>query len=146
MLEITKPMVAAMHGFVFGAGCELSLFCDTRICSEDATFALPEVALGYIPSAGGTQMLPRLIPPGIARQMIYSGQPIDAQRALAAGLVHRVVSRASLHDEARAIAVKVAALPEAAVQGAKEAMLRGACLPLDQALAVERGIAARVAA
>ncbi len=146
MLEITKPMVAAMHGFAFGAGCELSLFCDIRICSDDATFALPEVTLGYIPSAGGTQTLARVVPPGVARQMIYTGQPIDAQRALAAGLVHRVVPRASLRDEARRIAANFATMPEAAVRGAKEAMLRGACLPIDQALAVERAVAARILA
>lgn len=143
MLEITKPMVAAIHGFAFGAGCELSLFCDIRICSEDATFALPEVTLGYIPSAGGTQTLPRMIPHGVARQMIYTGQSIDAQRALACGLVHRVVPRARLHDEGRDIAAKLAAMPETAIRGAKEAMIRGAGLPLDHALALERAIAAR---
>ena len=78
MLEITKPIVAAIHGYAYGAGCELSLLCDVRIASDDARFALPEVTLGYIPSAGGTQTLPRMIPPGIAREMIYSGRPIDA--------------------------------------------------------------------
>lgn len=63
MLSINKPFVAAIHGFAFGAGCELPLLCDIRIASEDATFALPEVTLGYIPSAGGTQTLPRTVPP-----------------------------------------------------------------------------------
>jgi enoyl-CoA hydratase/carnithine racemase len=146
MLEITKPIVAAIHGFAYGAGCELSLLCDIRICSDDASFALPEVTLGYIPSAGGTQTLPRIVPPGLARQMIYTGQPIDAQRALAAGLVHRVVPRSRLSDEAHAIAARLAAMPETAVRGAKEALIRGAGLPLDQALAVERRVAARASA
>ena len=145
MLSITKPLVAAIHGYAFGAGCELALLCDIRIASEDATFALPEVTLGYIPSAGGTQTLPRIVPPGIAREMILSGDPIDAQRALAAGLVTRVVPRERLIDEARAIAARLAALPPDAVRGAKEALLRGADLPLAEGLRLEQMIAAGVA-
>ncbi len=145
MLSITKPFVAAIHGFAFGAGCELSLCCDIRIASDDATFALPEVTLGYIPSAGGTQTLPRTIAPGIAREMILSGEPIDAQRALAIGLVTRVVPRAQLQAEAEAIAARLAAQPVAAIRAAKEAMLLGADLPLEAALRVEAMIAARVA-
>lgn len=145
MLACTKPLVAAIHGFAFGAGCELSLFCDIRIASEDATFALPEVTLGYIPSAGGTQTLPRAIPPGIARQMILSGQPIDAAKALRCGLVQRVVPRARLHDEAASVAAKLAAQPAAALRGAKEAMVRGADLPLESALRLEAMIAKRIA-
>jgi enoyl-CoA hydratase/carnithine racemase len=145
MLACTKPLVAAIHGFAFGAGCEMSLFCDIRIASDDATFALPEVTLGYIPSAGGTQTLPRAIPPGIARQMILSGQPIDAAAALRYGLVQRVVPRARLHDEAAFVAAKLAAMPEAALGGAKEAMVRGADLPLESALRLEAAIAMRIA-
>lgn len=145
MLEIAKPLVAAVHGYAFGAGCEMALLCDIRIASEDATFALPEVTLGYIPSAGGTQTLPRAVPPGIAREMIYAGEPIDARRALAAGLVTRLVPRARLHDEAAAVAAKLAALPPAAVRAAKEAMTRGAGMPLEAALRIESAIAARPA-
>jgi enoyl-CoA hydratase/carnithine racemase len=141
MLSITKPLVAAVHGFAYGAGCELSLCCDIRIAADDARFALPEVGLGYIPSAGGTQTLPRTVPPGIAREMVLSADPIDAQRALAIGLVHRVVSRAKLRDEADAVAAKLAAQPREAVRAAKEAMIRGADLPLDAALHLERAIA-----
>ena len=73
MLACIKPLVAAIHGIAYGAGCEMALFCDIRIASDDATFALPEVTLGYIPSAGGTQMLPRAVPPGVAREMISAG-------------------------------------------------------------------------
>lgn len=145
MLACTKPLVAAIHGFAFGAGCEMSLFCDIRIASDDATFALPEVTLGYIPSAGGTQTLPRAVPPGIARQMILSGQPIDAATALRYGLVQRVVPRARLHDEAASVAAKLASMPEATLRGAKEAMVRGADLPLESALRLEAIIAVRVA-
>lgn len=145
MLQIWKPMVASIHGIAYGAGCELSLLCDIRIASDDATFALPEVTLGYIPSAGGTQTLPRTISPGLARQMIYTGEPIDAAQALAAGLVQRVVPRARLVDETRAVALQLAAMPVAVVRGIKEAMLRGEGLPVERGLALEQVIAARVA-
>ena len=144
MLACTKPIVAAIHGYAFGAGCELSLFCDIRIASDDATFALPEVTLGYIPSAGGTQTLPRAIPAGLARRMILSGQPIDAATALRAGLVQRVVPRPRLAAEATAIATRLAAQPEAALRAAKEAIVRGADLPLESALRLEAMLAARV--
>ncbi|MGE0599608.1 MAG: enoyl-CoA hydratase/isomerase family protein [Dehalococcoidia bacterium] len=83
--------IAAMHGHCFGAGLELPLYCDIRIASEGATFGLPEVSLGYIPSAGATQMLPRLIPPGIAASMIISGEPLDTDAAARWGLVDHVV-------------------------------------------------------
>ncbi len=142
MLSIMKPMVAAIHGFAYGAGCELSLLCDIRIAADDARFALPEVTLGYIPSAGGTQTLPRAIPPGVAREMVLSGEPIDATRALAIGLVSRVVPRAQLDDTAMAIAAKLASLPADAVRAAKEAMVRGADLPLEQGLRIEALLAA----
>lgn len=145
MLACTKPLVAAIHGFAFGAGCEMSLLCDIRIASEDATFALPEVTLGYIPSAGGTQTLPRAVPPGIARRMILTGQPIEAATALRYGLVQRIVPRARLDAEAAAVAARLAAQPEAALRGAKEAMVRGADLPLEAALRLESMIAMRVA-
>lgn len=143
MVELDKPLVAAVHGFAYGAGCELSLLCDIRLASEDATFALPEVSLGYIPSAGGTQTLPRTIPVGVAREMVYSGRPIDAQRALALGLVQRVVEQGSLLDETENISSMLAAMPESGVRAAKEAMRRCAEVPMSQALALEQAIAAR---
>jgi enoyl-CoA hydratase/carnithine racemase len=146
MLSVMKPMVAAIHGFAFGAGCELSLCCDIRIASEDATFALPEVHLGYIPSAGGTQTLPRTIAPGIAREMILSAEPIDAQRALRCGLVQRVVPRERLLAEATEVARTLASHPPDAVAAAKEAMLRGADLSLEAALHLEAELAQRVRA
>jgi enoyl-CoA hydratase/carnithine racemase len=88
--------VARLHGFCYGAGLELPLCCDYRIAAGDARFALPEVTLGYIPSAGGTQTLPRRVPPGIAAHMILSGEPILAPDALRWGLVDAVVPAASL--------------------------------------------------
>jgi enoyl-CoA hydratase/carnithine racemase len=144
MLSITKPLVAAVQGFAFGAGCEMALCCDIRIASDDARFALPEVNLGYIPSAGGTQTLPRTIPPGIAREMIFSAEPIDAQRALEIGLITRVVPRARLYDEAAAVASRLSDLRHDALRAAKEAMVRGAGLPIEQALRLEAMIAERM--
>jgi enoyl-CoA hydratase/carnithine racemase len=144
MYEMRKPLVAAVHGFAYGAGCELSLLCDIRIAADDARFALPEVSLGYIPSAGGTQTLPRTIPSGAAREMVFSGLPVDAKRALQLGLVHRVVPRAELDDAAMGVAEMLASMPQAAVEGAKEAIRRGAELPLPQALDLERAIAAKL--
>jgi enoyl-CoA hydratase/carnithine racemase len=143
MLSITKPLIAAIHGYAYGAGCEMALCCDIRIASDDARFALPEVNLGYIPSAGGTQTLPRTVPPGVAREMILSGEPIDAQRALEIGLLTRIVPRPRLDDEAAAVASRLAAGPQAVMRAAKEAMFRGAHLPLEEALRLEAMIAER---
>jgi enoyl-CoA hydratase/carnithine racemase len=145
MLSITKPLIAAIHGFAYGAGCEMALCCDVRIAAADAQFALPEVKLGYIPSAGGTQLLPRTVPPGVARELILTGEPIDARRALEIGLVTRVVPAAKLQDEAMALARKLAAQPQAPLRATKEAMLLGAYLPMDAALRVEAMIAERLA-
>jgi len=144
MLSITKPLIAAVHGYAYGLGCEMALCCDIRIASDDARFALPEVNLGYIPSAGGTQTLPRTVPPGIAREMILSGAPIDALRALEIGLITRVVARARLYDEAAAVASQLATGSQVALRATKEAMIRGADLPLAEALRLEAMIAERV--
>ena len=143
MLALTKPLVAAIHGFAYGAGCEMALCCDLRIASDDARFALPEVTLGYIPSAGGTQLLPRTVGAGMAREMILSGEPIDATTALRCGLVNRVVPRTQLEAEAMAIARRLAAQPERALRAAKEAMRRGADLPIEDGLRLERLLAER---
>jgi enoyl-CoA hydratase len=106
---------------------------------------LPEVKLGYIPSAGGTQTLPRLIPPGIAREMIFSGEPIDAPRALELGLVQRVVPASELDRVARIVASELAATAQTPLRAAKEAMAGGADLPIEQALRLEAAIAERLA-
>lgn len=144
MLSITKPLVASIHGFAYGAGCELALCCDLRIAADDATFALPEVKLGYMPSAGGTQTLPRTVRSGIAREMIFTGEPIEAQRALDCGLVQRVVPRERLRDETELVVQRLLEMPQPALRAAKEAMMRGASLPLDAALHVESLIARRL--
>ncbi|MCS7296241.1 MAG: enoyl-CoA hydratase/isomerase family protein, partial [Dehalococcoidia bacterium] len=90
LLDLPVPTIARMHGYCYGAGLELPLCCDLRIAAQSTRFALPEVTLGYIPSAGGTQTLPRIVPPGVAAHLILTGEPIDATAALRWGLVHEV--------------------------------------------------------
>ncbi len=141
MLTIDKPLIAAVQGYALGAGCEMSLLCDLRVASEDARFGLPEVNLGYIPSAGGTQTLPRAIPRGVAMGMILSGDPIDAREALRLGLVNCVVPKERLYAEAEALAGKLLAKPAHALRYAKEAVLKGLDLPLSEGLALEGRLA-----
>ena len=143
MLSMEKPLVAAIHGFALGAGIELPMCCDIRIASEDASLGLPEVSLGYIPSAGGTQTLPRHIPPGSAMNMILTGDPIDAQTALRYGLVQRVVPRQRLYPEAEALARTLMSRGPLALRLAKRAVLDGLDLPLAEGLALERRLAQR---
>ncbi len=143
LLHLPKPIIAAVHGYALGAGCEMSLLCDLRVASEDARFGLPEVSLGYIPSAGGTQTLPRIIPPGVALGMILSGDPIDAAEALRLGLVHRVVPRDELDAAAGAWARTLAERSPRALSYAKEAVLRGLDLSLGEGLALEARLAVR---
>ncbi len=142
MSPLPVPLVAAIHGFAYGAGLELSMYCDLRVAAEDARFALPEVTLGYIPSAGGTQTVPRHIARSEALLMATSGNPIDAAEAFEAGLVHAVVPRGDLEATARGWARRLAALPPAAVRATKRAVIEGIDLPLVHALRVERAIAA----
>lgn len=146
MLAMPKPLIAAIHGYALGAGIEMAMLCDIRIASADARLGLPEVSLGYIPSAGGTQLLPRTISPGVALGLILSGDAIDAQEAYRLGLVHRVVPRERLYAEAEALARRLLACSPLALACAKEAVLRGLSLPLRQGLALEARLAALVLA
>jgi enoyl-CoA hydratase/carnithine racemase len=141
MSALPVPLIAAIHGFAYGAGLEMSLYCDLRVASEDARFAVPEVTLGYIPSAGGTQTVPRHVARSLAMQMLASGEPVDAARAHAAGLIHAVVPRAALQATARAWAGRIAQAPPEAVRAAKRAILEGLDLPLAEGLALERRLA-----
>jgi enoyl-CoA hydratase/carnithine racemase len=141
MLSLDKMLVAAIHGFALGAGCEMSMCCDFRIASEDARLGLPEVSLGYIPSAGGTQLLPRTISPGVAMAMVLSGDAIDASEARRLGLVQRVVPRERLYPEVEALARSLASRPAGALRRAKQAALQGLDMPLDQGLALEERLA-----
>ncbi len=115
LLSLSAITVARMHGYCFGAGLELPLCCDYRIAAASATFALPEVTLGYIPSACGTQTLPCIVPPGVAAHMILSGEPVASTVANRWGLVHRVVPEDDLETAAAAeVARLLAADPDEA--------------------------------
>lgn len=146
MLTLEKPLVAAVHGIALGAGIELPMCCDIRIAADDARIGLPEVTLGYMPSAGGTQLLPRLVPRSIAMQMILSGEPVDAATALRIGLVHRVVPLADLDVEAERLAHSLASAPPLAVALAKRAVLNASELSAEGAVAVESNLARRALA
>lgn len=141
MLDLDKPLIAAIHGYALGAGCEMSMCCDLRIASEDARFGLPEVKLGYIPSAGGTQLLPRTIAPGVAMEMVLTGDDIDAVTALRLGLVHKVVPRERLYDEAEVWARELLLRSPVVLRYAKEAVTRGLEMRLEEGLAMERRLA-----
>jgi len=137
LLHLPKPTIAAVHGYSLGAGCEMALLCDLRVAAEDARLGLPEVGLGYIPSAGGTQTLPRTIPPGVAMHMIQSGEPVDAREAYRLKLVHRVVARDTLEDAAMSWARLLVGSNPRALAFAKGAVVRGLDLPLAEGLALE---------
>jgi len=139
-----KPLVAAVHGYAIGAGVELAALCDIRLAAEGTVFAVPELLLGLIPGAGGSQTLPRLVRPSWAREAILTGERFDATRALAIGLVNRIVPPERLDGEAEAVAQRIAANPPAAVQAAKRALRAARDLPLAQGLAVERRLARRL--
>jgi enoyl-CoA hydratase len=112
--------IAAIHGGAYGGGCELAIACDFRVMAADAKIGVPEVKLGVLPGAGGTQRLPRLLPPALAKEMLVLGDPIDAERALRFGLVNRVVPRAELESAANELARRVLAMAPLAVAAAKQ--------------------------
>ncbi|HAZ31286.1 MAG TPA: hypothetical protein DCY61_01085, partial [Dehalococcoidia bacterium] len=143
-LSIPKPVIAAVHGFALGAGIEMAMCCDIRLASEDAQFGLPEVNLGMIPTAGGSQTMPRLILLGRVSEIILTGDRIDAEEALRIGLVNRVVPRSQLLPTAEELARRIMSLDQRAVRYAKEAITRGLDMPLEQGLEVERRLFARL--
>lgn len=145
-LSQAKPLIAAIHGYAVGAGIEMALCCDLRLASEEAQFGLPEVGLGMVPTAGGSQTLPRHIPPGRALEMALLGDRIDAAEALRLGLVNRVVPRAQLLPAAQELALKVVSRGPVAVRLAKEAVARGLDLALEEGLEVEGRLLARALA
>ena len=143
--ELPIPTIAALHGFCFGAGLELPLYCDLRIAAENARLGLPEVTLGYIPSAGGTQMMPRIAPPAVATGMILSGEPIEAQQALKWGIVHRVVPSEQLDAEVNAVAQRLAQADPQLTAAVKQSIRRGLDLPLATAIQRDTQTARRLA-
>lgn len=139
--SLKQPLIAAVHGYVLGSGVEIALFCDIRIASEEAVFGLPEVSLGMIPAAGGTQTLPRVIGKGRALQILLTGDRIDAQEAFRIGLVNMVVSREELYITADRMAQKILSRSPIAVRYAKEATRMGLDFTLEEGLALERRLA-----
>lgn len=131
------PVIAAIGGFALGGGCELSMCCDIRICSDNAVFGQPEVGLGITPGFGGTQRLARLVSPGMAKQLIYTGRNIKAEEALRIGLVNGVYPQAELMDAARKMAAAIAANAPIAVRACKKAINEGLEMGMDQAIALE---------
>lgn len=143
--DLPIPTIAALHGFCFGAGVELPLYCDLRIAAEDTRIGLPEVTLGYIPSAGGTQLMPRIAPAGAARGLILSGEPIDAQRAQSWGIVHRVVPADDLDATVDAIASRLANAHPDLTAAVKRSIRRGLDLPMSAAIQQDAQTARRLA-
>ncbi|MYV99517.1 enoyl-CoA hydratase-related protein [Streptomyces sp. SID3343] len=136
--EIPKPVVAAVTGFALGGGCELALCADVRVCADNAKLGQPEITLGIIPGAGGTQRLPRLIGPSKAKDLIFTGRFVAAEEALAIGLVDRVVPAGDVYAEAVKWATQFADGPAYALRAAKEAVDRGLEVDLATGLELER--------
>ena len=140
-----KPVIAAVHGFCIGSGLEIALLCDLRIAATSTVFALPEVQLGMIPAAGGTQTLPRAVRCSRALDLLLTGRRIQAAEALSMGLVTRLTPLESLRDEARRLAACLSELPAGAVAALKQSLHQGMNLDLARALEIEGRLAARLA-
>jgi enoyl-CoA hydratase/carnithine racemase len=136
--RIPKPVVAAVTGYALGGGCELALCADFRIAAENAKLGQPEILLGLIPGAGGTQRLSRLVGPSRAKDLIFTGRQVKADEALTIGLVDRVVPAEEVYEQAHAWAAKLAKGPAMALRAAKEAVDAGLETDLDTGLAIER--------
>lgn len=136
--QIAKPVIAAVSGYVLGAGCEVAMSCDIIVASETARFGQPEVNLGTIPGSGGTQRLARTVGKYRAMEMVLTGEFINAVDAQKCGLVNKVVPVELLMEEAKALANKIATKPPIAVKLAKEAVLKAANTSLDEGLEFER--------
>ena len=142
--EFEKPVLAAINGVALGGGLEIALCCDLRLAASTARFGLPEIKLGVIPAAGGTQRLPRLIGEARAKELILTADIVDAEVALRYGLVSRVVPPHELMPAACALAQRIAEHPPLAVRFAKRAISRGMQTDLDSGLEFERYAAAMV--
>jgi enoyl-CoA hydratase len=132
-----RPVIAAVNGFALGGGCELAMSCDIRLCSENAVFGQPEVGLGITPGFGGTQRLARLVGPGMAKQMIFTGRNIKADEAYRIGLVNAVYPAEELMEAAEKMALSIAKNAPIAVRNSKKAINDGLDVDMDTALVIE---------
>jgi len=140
-LDLWKPLIAALNGLTLGGGLEIAVSCDIRVASENAKFGFPEVKVGMFPGGGGMQRLPRLIPQGIAAELIFTGKIIDAQEAYRIGLVNKVVPQDKLMQTAKELAENICEVGPLAVRTAKEAMIKGMSLGLEEGLRLESTLA-----
>ena len=143
MLGLSKPTVAAIHGYCIGSGVEIALLCDLRIAAYGTIFSLPEVQLGMIPAAGGTQTLPRNIRRSAALEILLTGRRLEAREALSLRLLTRVVPQDILVEQGWALARQLADLDVKFTSDAKHCVRLGADMPLSQALLLETRAAAR---
>jgi len=135
--DFDRPVIAAISGLALGGGCELCLACDLRIAAENAVFGQPEIKIGVIPGGGGTQRLPRLIGMAKAKELLFTGETIDALEAYRLGLVNKVVPVSDLMTEAKALAQRIAVLPGVAMKMTKFAVNGGMSMDMKSALAYE---------
>ena len=140
-LSLPQPLIAAVHGYALGSGIEIALCCDIRIASEDARFGLPEVGLGIIPAAGGTQTLPRIIGRAKALEFLLADGLVSSEEAYRMGLVNKVVPKDKLFQTAEEMAHKIASFHPRAVRNAKQAVTRGLDLSLAEGLDLEKRLA-----
>ena len=138
--RLPKPVVAAITGYALGGGFELALTADFRVVGERAKVGLPEITLGIVPGAGGTQRLPRLVGPAKAKDLIFTGRHVGAEEALALGIADRVVPDAGVYETAREMAAQLAQGPAVALRAAKEAVDDGLEVDLDSALRLETSL------
>jgi len=136
--RVRVPLIAAVRGFALGGGCELAMACDMIVAADDATFGQPEIKIGIMPGAGGTQRLTRALGKAKAMEMILTGRNLSAREAYQRGLVSEIVAREEVVPAALALASEIAALPPLAVRAAKEAVNRAYELSLDAGLEFER--------
>jgi enoyl-CoA hydratase len=136
--RVKKPIIAAVSGFALGGGCELSMICDMIVASESAQFGQPEIKIGVMPGAGGTQRLTRAVGKVRAMEMVLTGKFISAEEAKAAGLVNRVVPKELYLQEALKLAAEVASMSPLAAQAAKEAILKSFDTNIEEGLLFER--------
>jgi len=135
-----KPVIAAVNGFALGGGCELAMSCDFRIASDAAKFGQPEVGLGVTPGFGGTQRLPRLVGVGMAKELCYTGDTIDANEALRIGLVNHVVPGDELMTYVKDMAKRIASKGQLAVRMCKKAINEGMQMDIDRSMTLEADI------